>query len=115
MAKTYLRRETSLDDELELRDELVHGRLGKRVAYEVPAEHGGWDVWDKMPFEMAKVLAGRWVQRQELERVHRGAAVDGTVLLDESKVGCMPVDGNGEWWGDVVAGTGTAEGSGARA
>ena len=110
VAKDYLQEEMSEGVAGWLRKILIEEREGRDFGYELGGgEHRVVAPWHDSIFEMSRDAVGAWVRKREAERVNTGLGTKGTVIVDTKRLGLVDTERNGEWWGDVMRKTGTAQ------
>jgi len=92
-----------------LRRKLLTQREGRAFGYELMGDGGAVAPWHDGVFDIHRDAVGAWVRGREAGRVRTGAAAKGTVLVDVARLGLVDTEGNGEWWGEVMRGTGAAQ------
>ena len=103
---------TNLEDGMDegkaewMRERLIRDREGRQFGYELVGPDGISAPWNDAVFDMAREATGAWVRAQEVATVRTGAADCGTVLVDRARLGVVEVEGEAEWWGAVLRGTG---------
>ena len=108
-AKTSLEKGMEAEEAEWLREKLIGERVGREFGYELRSGDGVAAPWHDAIFGMAREAAGAWVRRREAGRVRTGAAAAGTVLVDTARLGIVDTEGQAEYWGEVMRGTGAGK------
>ena len=110
VAKAYLQEKVGEGIAEWLRTLMIRDREGREFGYELGMQaHHIVAPWHDRIFEIMRDTVGAWVRGREAARVNTDAEGDRAVLVDTKRLGIVDAARNGEWWGDVVRGTGAAQ------